>query len=61
MARRSRRAHNPSSESEFSDQESVGDNRSDTGLTEFEDDTDSLGDASNAAFADNEHSAEYYI
>ncbi|KAJ5627605.1 hypothetical protein N7490_009833 [Penicillium lividum] len=64
MARRARKAHSPSSsESELSDQESVGGNKSDTDLTDFEDDAEQPGDINDAAllFADNEHSPEYYI
>ncbi|KAJ5259329.1 hypothetical protein N7478_012310 [Penicillium angulare] len=64
MAPRPRRSHSPSSsESEFSDQESLEDTRSDTDLTDFEDDADQPGNANDAAllFADNEHSPKYYI
>lgn len=67
MARRSRRARSPSTtESESSDQESVEDSRSDTDLTDFEDDAAPPGDSNDAndaalLFADNEHPPEYYI
>ncbi|KAJ5198200.1 uncharacterized protein N7498_007317 [Penicillium cinerascens] len=64
MARRSRNAnYQLSSDSDYSERESIEDNRSDTDLTEPEDKADQPRNTSDAAllFPDNEHSPEYYI
>ncbi|KAJ6112296.1 hypothetical protein N7523_002118 [Penicillium sp. IBT 18751x] len=64
MARRSRKAdYQSSSDGDYSERESIEDNRSDTDLTEPEDEADQPYSAGDAAllFADNEHSPEYYI
>jgi hypothetical protein len=64
MARRSRKANYQSSnDSDYSARGITEDSRSDTDLTEPEDEEDQPCDASDAAllFADNEHPPEHYI
>lgn len=64
MVRRSRKADcQSSSDSEYSERESIADSRSDTDLTEPEDEADQTCHADDAAllFADNEHAPDYYI
>lgn len=64
MARRSRKAScESSSDSDYSDREGTEDSGSDTDLTEPEDEADQARNADDASllFADNEHTAEYYI
>jgi hypothetical protein len=64
MARRSRKAdYQSSNDSDHSERESIQDSRSDTDLTEPEDEGDQPCNAGDAVllFADNEHPPEYYI
>lgn len=64
MTRRYRNTdYESSTDSDHSESESIEDSRSDTGLTEPEDEGDQPCDAGDAAllFADNEYPPEYYI